>query len=103
LTLPNWHLLWYLVPVAIVLRWRLFATDRVARSLGAMLGACAAFLFVLFFFTEASAWAENFTSANRLILHVVPAVFSLLAVLLADVSWSSGDRSTGSTVPNDRA
>jgi len=103
LTLPNWHLLWYLVPVAIVLRWRRFATDRVARSLGAMLGACAAFLFVLFFFTEASAWAENYTSANRLILHIVPAVFSLLAVLLADVSLSSRDRSIASPGPNDRA
>jgi hypothetical protein len=101
LTLPNWHLLWYVVPVAILLRWRRFTGDRALRSLGAMLGACAAFLFVLFFFTEASAWAENYTSANRLILHIVPAVFSLLALLLADPPLSSGDRSPRSPEPND--
>jgi hypothetical protein len=103
LTLPNWHLLWYLVPVAILLRWRQFARDQALRSLGAMLGVCAAFLFVLFFFTEASAWAENYTSANRLILHMVPAVFSLLAVLLTDPGLSSGDRLPGSAGPNDPA
>lgn len=101
LTLPNWHLLWYLVPVVIVLRWRVFREDRMARSLAAMLGACAAFLFVLFFFTDASAWAENYTSANRLILHVVPVMFSLLAVLLADVRLSSADRFRASAAPSD--
>ena len=102
LTLPNWHLLWYLAPLVIALRWRLIAQDRAARSLAALLGACSLFLFGLFFFTEASAWAENFTSANRLVLHVVPALFSLLALLLADLRWSGSDtgparpRQTGS-------
>jgi hypothetical protein len=92
LTLPNWHLLWYLAPVVVLLRWRVFLIDRAARALGALLGYCAVFLFVLFFFTEASAWAENYTSANRLILHIVPALFSLLAILLADVSVAIPDR-----------
>jgi len=45
--------------------------------------AAISFLFVLFFFTDASAWAQNYTSANRLVLHLVPTVFSLLAVVLA--------------------
>lgn len=99
LTLPNWHLLWYLLPLAIILRWRVFLEDRMARSLGAMLGLCALFLFVLFFFTDASAWAENFTSANRLILHVVPAVFSLLGLLLAGFSLKNRDTAERSPGP----
>jgi len=86
LTLPNWHLLWYLLPIVVILRWRKLVHDRASAALALLLGLCVGFLFVLFFFTDASAWAENYTSANRLILHVVPAVFSLLALLLADVS-----------------
>ncbi len=93
LTLPNWHLLWYLAPLLIALRWRVFAHDRCARSLGALLAGCALFLFVLFFFTDASAWAENYTSANRLILHIVPALFSLLALLIVDVRLPGAGRS----------
>lgn len=83
LTLPNWHLLWYALVAVLALRWRVFATDRASASVGALLGLCVAFLFVLFFFTDASAWAQNYTSANRLVLHLVPTVFSLLSVVLA--------------------
>ncbi|HET9033919.1 MAG TPA: hypothetical protein VFN25_13575 [Dokdonella sp.] len=92
LTLPNWHLLWYLVPLVVLLRWRVFVADRSARSLSTLVAACVAFLFVLFFFTDASAWAENYTSANRLVLHVVPAVFTLMALLLADTNVVSADK-----------
>lgn len=99
LTLPNWHLLWYLLPLVVALRWRVFSESHRARSLGAMLALCAFFLFVLFFFTDASTWAENFTSANRLILHIVPAVFSLLALLLAGFSLKHRDTPAGSTEP----
>ncbi|MEZ5462445.1 hypothetical protein [Dokdonella sp.] len=99
LTLPNWHLLWYLLPLAVALRWHVFQESRMARSLGAMLGLCALFLFVLFFFTEASTWAENYTSANRLILHIVPAVFSLLALLIVGFSLSNRDTPEQSTAP----
>ena len=92
LTLPNWHLLWYLTPLVIVLRWRVFTRDRCARSLGALLASCTLFLFVLFFFTDAAAWAEDYTSWNRLVLHIVPALFSLLALLLSDVHLSDAGR-----------
>jgi hypothetical protein len=103
LTLPNWHLLWYLVPVVLVLRWRVIAQDRAARSIAALLSYCALFLFVLFFFTDASAWAENYTSANRLILHVVPGVFSLLALLTADMRLSPHDTAQTRPEPNVQA
>jgi hypothetical protein len=81
-TLPNWHLFWYAVPVLIVLRRRRFALDRAARMLGLMLLIDFAFLFVLFFLTTASAWAQDFTSANRLILQLVPSIVVLAATLL---------------------
>lgn len=103
LTLPNWHLLWYLLALVLVLRWRVFRESRMTRSLGVMLGLCASFLFVLFFFTEASTWAENFTSANRLILHIVPAVFSLLALLLAGFSFAPGNPGTPARLPGPTA
>ncbi|MBK7011523.1 MAG: hypothetical protein IPH43_01645 [Xanthomonadales bacterium] len=99
LTLPNWHLLWYATPLVIALRWTAFAHDRCARSLGSLLAGCALFLFVLFFFTDAAAWAENYTSANRLVLHIVPALFSLIAVLLADLHLPAADKSPEPTAP----
>lgn len=99
LTLPNWHLLWYVAPLVIALRWPVLARDRCARSLGALLAGCALFLFVLFFFTDAAAWAENYTSANRLVLHIVPALFSLLAVLLGDLRLPVADKSPRPTAP----
>ncbi len=81
-TLPNWHLLWYALPLLVALRWRVLARDPAARLLGLLVLLQLAFLFVLFFFTSASAWAEDFTSANRLILQIVPCVFAFAALLL---------------------
>jgi hypothetical protein len=103
-TLPNWHLLWYLVPVLLVLRRRRFREDRAAGLLGLMLLIDFALLFVLFFFTTASAWAQDFTSANRLILQLVPSVFVLAAVLLrplgaSDASGADRRTARASTAP----
>ena len=90
-TLPNWHLLWYVFPVLVVLCWRVLWRDHAARLLGLFVLLQAAFLFVLFFFTSAAAWAQDFTSANRLILQVVPDVFVFVALLLRGVA--AGDSS----------
>jgi hypothetical protein len=81
-TLPNWHLLWYLLPLLVALRWRVLVRDHAARLLGLLVLLQLVFLFGLFFFTSASAWAEDFTSANRLILQIVPCVFAFAAMLL---------------------
>ncbi|HKE47766.1 MAG TPA: hypothetical protein VKB52_06850 [Rhodanobacteraceae bacterium] len=93
-TLPNWHLLWYLVPVLLVARRQRLRGDRAARLIGLMLLIDFGFLFGLFFLTTASAWAQDFTSANRLILQLVPSVFVLAAVLLRPVAASAADRDT---------
>jgi len=85
-TLPNWHLLWYLVPLLLIVRWRRFRTDRASRLIGVLVLLYFAFLFVLFFFTDAAAWAQDYTSANRLILQLVPSVFVLASVLLRPTS-----------------
>lgn len=84
-TLPNWHLLWYALPLLIVLRRRFLALDRPARLLGLFVLLQCTALFVLFFFTNAGEWAADFTSANRLILQLVPGVFVFIAMLLRDL------------------
>jgi hypothetical protein len=81
--LPNWHLLWYLLPVLIAWRWREIGRDPAAAWAARVLGVCVTLLFVLFFFTDASSWAVDYTSANRLVMQIVPAVFALAAALLS--------------------
>ncbi|HEV7489365.1 MAG TPA: hypothetical protein VGO25_01075 [Rhodanobacteraceae bacterium] len=90
-TLPNWHLLWYIIPVLLFVRRARFREDRAARMIGLMLLIDFGFLFALFFLTTASAWAQDFTSANRLILQLVPSVFVLAAVLLRPMADPSTD------------
>ena len=89
-TLPNWHLLWYAVPAIVIARHAMLRRDHASRMLGLLVLLQAFLLFVLFFFTDASAWAQDYTSANRLILQIVPTVFVFIAVLLRE-----GARSTG--------
>jgi hypothetical protein len=90
--LPNWHLLWYALPLVAVWRWRTLCRDHAARMLGLLLSAQLGLLFVLFFFTAAAAWAEDFTSANRLVLQIVPCVFAFVAALLRDAPQTSAAR-----------
>jgi len=82
---PSWHLLWWLVPLVIAWRWREFRVSRALRCLGALLVVSFAFLAFLFLFTDAAQWAESYTAINRLVMHLVPPVITLLALLLRDV------------------
>lgn len=84
--LPNWHLLWYLLPVLALWRWRAMHTDPAAAWAARLVAFCLLLLFVLFFFTDASSWAVDYTSANRLVMQIVPAVFALASGLLAGVA-----------------
>jgi hypothetical protein len=87
--LPNWHLLWYALPLIVIWRWRTLCRDHAARMLGLLVSAQLGLLFVLFFFTAAAAWAEDFTSASRLVLQIVPCVFAFVAALLRDAPRAS--------------
>lgn len=79
--LPNWSLLWYLALPIMALHWRRMGEPGLAMA-GTFLAGTAAFHFVLFFFTDASAWAESLTSLNRLVLHAVPVWVVWLALLV---------------------
>jgi hypothetical protein len=81
--LPNWSLLWYATPVLLALSWRAIPTNAGLRALSCFLTLGFGFLFVLFFFTDASAWAENFTSVNRVLMHIVPTTVFWLSLCWA--------------------
>lgn len=78
----NWHLLWYLVPVAFVVGWR----DAIRRMRGtsAALVAGFAFLWATFALTRAGAWVADYTTVNRALLHIAPATVVYTALLLHD-------------------
>lgn len=78
---PNWHLLWWLAPAIVLWRWRQLRTQPALRALGALLLLGIGFLLFLFTCTDAAQWAESYSAINRLILHVVPAAITLLALL----------------------
>lgn len=82
--LPNWSLLWYLVPVVLVLRWRRLAHVPGTGVLAAFVALGTAFLMLLFFFTDAAVWAQNYTSSNRVLLQLVPTLVLWLTLL-----WSA--------------
>ena len=83
---PNWHLLWWIVPPVIAWRWRELVARDVLRLPALLLLASIGALALLFFGTAAAAWAQTFTAINRLVLQIVPAIVTLLAILLRDAA-----------------
>ncbi len=81
-TQSNWHLLWWSVPAVIVWRWRALRTHDALGLCSLLLLGCFSLLLFLFVFTDAAEWAESYTAVNRLIMHITPAVVSLLVLLL---------------------
>lgn len=94
---PNWHLLWWLTPPVLIWRWRALMSQDWLRLPAVLLGICAMLLFILFLFTSASAWAQSYTAINRLVLQIVPAWVTVLALLLRDVDFPAAERSTDPT------
>jgi len=82
---PNWHLLWWIAPALVVWRWRELLANRALLSLLVLLLAGFAFLAFLFLFTDAARWAESYTAINRLVMHLVPAALTLLALLYREL------------------
>ncbi len=92
---PNWHLLWWLAPLVIIWRWRILRAHASLRMLASLLLVAFSFLLFLFLFTDAARWAESFTAINRLVMHLTPAVITLLAMLCRDVRLYPAVADTG--------
>ena len=85
----NWHLLWIIFLLLLLAeRHRLFA-----REIGPLTAAVAAglvFLIIVFFFSStAEEGVEAYTTINRALLHLVPALVVYAAVLARDLWLSS--------------
>ena len=92
----NWHLLWYVVPVAIALGWR----DALRlRGTSVALVAGFAFLWATFALTRAGNWVADYTTVNRAILHIAPAALVFAGYLFA--RW--GKRRDDALAANTRA
>ena len=83
MVMDNWHLLWYLVAAALFLSFpRLLAPA--FRSMTVLLLTAVSFLAVVFFFTHVQAWAEDYTTINRALLHIVPMLLFYVMVLFRE-------------------
>lgn len=85
--LPHWHLLWLLLPLALLLGLRRAATsgDRDGFALPLLAIATALgllFLALVFGFSQHAMWLKDLTSINRLLMHWLP-----LPLLLAAWLW----------------
>ena len=99
----NWHLLWWLVLPIVIWRWRVLRASDALGLCALLLALCFSLLLFLFLFTDAAEWAESYTAVNRLIMHIVPGLVSLLALLLRGplpVSESIGTGSAPARLPD---
>ncbi len=79
--LDNWHLFFYLVAVVLFMFLpRLFSPAY--RAMTVVVGVALIFSLAIFFFSQASAWVENYTVVNRAILHLVPMLLFYVMVLI---------------------
>lgn len=76
---PNWNMLWYAMPVGILIGviWRPGRLRQFAPFFF-LIASVAAFLFIFFMIPRYSSEATNQTTLNRALLHLVPAYFSLI-------------------------
>lgn len=97
LLLDNWHLLWYLVVPALALSMPHLLVPAL-RGMTVLVAGGFLFLFVAFFLTQAQVWAEDYTTLNRAILHIVPSLLFYLMVLYREaIVWPAWLR-----LPQDR-
>jgi hypothetical protein len=74
----SWNLLWFAFPIVVAVRWREIA----ARKATAAAIACGfAFLAWTFLFTKTGDWVVDYTTVNRALLHIAPAVVAFAALL----------------------
>jgi hypothetical protein len=89
----NWHLLWYGAIALTLLGARRLAKPPLA-PLTMIVATGLAFLFVVFAFTNASAWIGDDTTVNRATLHLAP-----LLVCLGVLLWNEMTTATRAAGP----
>jgi hypothetical protein len=77
----SWNLLWYLVPIALAMAWRELIRRR-ATTL--TLASGFGFLAWTFLFTQAGDWVVDYTTVNRALLHIAPAVTAFAVLVVSD-------------------
>jgi len=93
--MDNWHLLFYLTLIVLALRWRtLFAVDMAPMTV-TMLGGFA-FVFVVFFYSNAAMGVAEETLVNRLPLHLAAALAFYLVLLWRQAPANAAATSTAS-------
>ena len=86
----SWHLLWYLVALALGALVCVKRLHPFAKPLGGFLGLILVSQLFLFGFTSAGQWADDGTALNRLLLHPLPAVIAVLVVVYYYFMTNSG-------------
>jgi len=80
----NWNLLWYTIPFVVY-----FATKLKDKTLvilpGLFMVFASLFIFILFYFTYASIFANDFTSSNRIVLQIVPVYIYLIVQVINQI------------------
>lgn len=90
----NWNLLWWLVVPIVAWRWRVLRANDALGLCALLVLGCFGLLVFLFVFTDAAEWAESYTAVNRLIMHITPAVVTLLALLMRQPRAVAGSTDT---------
>ena len=79
--MDNWHLLWYAAAAVIVWNARLLFGERLA-PMTVTIGVAAAFVFIVYAYSNASVGVSGENLVNRFMLHAVPALaFYLVAIV----------------------
>lgn len=84
--MDNWHLFWYLAVAVIVLSLpRLLS--RGVRAATVLMLTGVVFLGVVFFYSSGWVWVRDYTTVNRALLHLAPAMLFYVMVLCYEMGW----------------
>jgi hypothetical protein len=82
LVMSTWNLFWYLIIVALIFSVARAVTDRQFFIYFIFIASGLVVIFVTFFLTNNAAWAEYYTSINRILLHLAPNLLFYTLLLL---------------------
>jgi hypothetical protein len=87
----SWHLLWLVLPLLMIAARKRLLTPAIGPST-VTVASGAVFLVIVFFFSNAGdEGVESFTTINRAVLHLVPALVCYAALLVQDLWQRAGE------------